>query len=102
MTEQEKGFWHKTKEVGGNLWEGTKNVTEDVWEGTKNVTEDVWEGTKNMAGGIKNAFSRDDEDDLYDEEMFFSSNSPEDDIYEEFDIETKKATNASKHHTTRH
>lgn len=78
MTTSEKGFWHKTKEMGGNLWEGTKNVTEDVWEGTKNVTENVWDGTKNMAGNLKEMFSDSDKDDEdFYEEIRYSYDSPE-------------------------
>lgn len=88
MTTPEKGFWHKTKEVGGNLWEGTKNVTEDVWE-----------GTKNMADGIKNAFSADDEEDLR-EEIHYASGKP-DDIYEDIEIAAKSKSKfhnrATKH-----
>ncbi len=84
MTTQEKGFWHKTKEVGGNIWESTKNVTEDVWE-----------GTKNMAGGIKNAFTADDEEDLS-EELHYGAGMPESDVYE--DIEIKKTTKKAKTH----
>lgn len=62
MTREEKGFWHRTKEVTGSLWDGTKEVTEDVWEGTKNVTEDIWDGTKNVAGSVKNVFIGDNRD----------------------------------------
>lgn len=88
MTTEEKSFWHKTKEVGGNLWEGTKNVTEDVWEGTKNV-----------AGNIKNAFTSDDEDD-FSEELHYGAGMPKGDIYEDIEIEaktTKKAKTNTKH-----
>lgn len=89
MTTQEKSFWHKTKEVGDNLWKGTKTVTEDVWEGTKNV-----------AGNIKNAFTSDDEEDLH-EEIRYSANAVDDDIYDDFEIKTKtKAKN--KNHPTKH
>lgn len=49
---EEKGFWHKTKQM-----------TDNVWEGTKNVTEDVWEETKHVADGVKHAFSGDEKED---------------------------------------
>lgn len=48
---EEKGFWHKTKQV-----------TENIWEGTKGVTEDAWEETKNVASDVKHAFSGDKEE----------------------------------------
>lgn len=67
MTTSEKGFWHKTKEMGDNLWEGTKNVTEDVWD-----------GTKNMAGNLKEMFSDSNKDDAdFYEEIRYSYDSPE-------------------------
>lgn len=86
MTTPEKGFWHKTKEVTDNLWEGTKNVTEDVWD-----------GTKNMAGNIKNAFSHDDKEELY-EETHYAADLPEEDVYEDFEVKTK-ITEKTKTHT---
>lgn len=87
MTIQEKSFWHKTKEVGGNIWEGTKNMTEDMWE-----------GTKNMAGGIKNAFTSDDEEELY-EETHYSAEATGDDIYEKAKIMAEKSLKKPRHHT---
>ncbi len=87
MTIQEKGFWHKTKEVSGNLWEDTKTVTEDVWE-----------GTKNMAGGIKDAFIGDDEEELH-EEMHYSANTADDNIYGEAEITAEETLKTPRRHT---
>ena len=64
MKTSDKGFWHKTKEVGGNLWEDTKNMTEDIWD-----------DTKSMAGHFKNTFRDHDEanEEIYEEVHYTES-----------------------------
>jgi len=82
---QEKGFWHKTKEVTGNLWAETKNVTENMWD-----------GTKNMAGNIRDVFS-DDEKEKINEKMHYSDAEECADFELEKDIKEK-----DKHHKIEH
>ena len=100
MTE-EKGFWHKTKEVTNNLWDGTKEVTSDVWEGTKNVTEDVWDGTKSVAGSVKNVFTKDDDRDEnmseLDEEIDYIEEDFADDDFEPQDFVDDSDLNQAKY-----
>lgn len=86
---QEKSFWHKTKEVTGSIWDGTKEVTEDVWE-----------GTKNMAGGIKNAFTRDDDEDLH-EEAIYAASADHDDINEDLEMD-EEVVEKTEHHASKH
>ena len=103
MTQEEKGFWHKTKELTGNLWDGTKEVTEDVWEGTKNVTEDIWDGTKNVAGSVKNVFSSNDDDAEiaeFTEEIDYTADDFDDDMSEnrQREKELRSAQHAARSH----
>ncbi len=89
MTTSEKGFWHKTKEVGENIWEGTKNVTEDMWDGTKNV-----------AGSIKDVFTGYDDDDEFEEEIQYSADLPKEEFNEK--IKAKKMKTAAKTDKMKH